>query len=216
MINLCRMIPRLARKVASALVVLCALTLVGACSRAPESEEAMMKAGLDALYTKNDPTAAVGLFRKVLERNPNHYGATFQLAKALERAGKREEARPVWEKMLAMAEAARDTQTAATVRTHLGQSEAGGEAAIQGAMMKAGLDALYTRNEPTAAVGLFRKVLERNPTHYGATFQLAMALDRAGKPAEARPLWEKVLKTAEGEGDKATAETARKRLAQKQ
>ncbi len=55
-------------------------------------------------------------------------------------------------------------------------------------------------------------MLERNPTHYGATFQLARALDRARKPIEARPLWEKVLRMAEGYGDKATADTARERL----
>ena len=80
-------------------------------------------------------------------------------------------------------------------------------------MMSAGLDALYKRGDPTAAVAQFRKLLERNPTHYGATFQLAMALDRAGRAAEARPLWEKVLNMAEGYNDAQTAATARARLA---
>src|SRR2546425_455950 len=66
--------------------------------------------------------------------------------------------------------------------------------------MTAGLDALYAKGDPKgdpeAAAPIFRKVLEQNPSHYGATFQLAMALDRAGKGAEARPLWEKVLRGA--------------------
>lgn len=79
-------------------------------------------------------------------------------------------------------------------------------------MMKAGLEALYTRRDPDGAAAQFRKMLERNPTHYGATFQLAMALDRAGKAAEARPLWEQVLRMAEGYRDTQTAETARVRL----
>jgi len=78
--------------------------------------------------------------------------------------------------------------------------------------MRAGLDAL-AKGDPGAAAGEFRKVLERNPAHYGATYQLAAALDRAGKGAEARPLWEKVLKMAEGYNDKATVAAARARLA---
>ena len=68
---------------------------------------------------------------------------------------------------------------------------------------------------PVAAAVDFRRVLQRNPEHYGATFQLATALDRAGKPTEARPLWEKALKMAEGYGDKGTQDTARARLARK-
>jgi tetratricopeptide (TPR) repeat protein len=78
------------------------------------------------------------------------------------------------------------------------------------ALMKAGLDALYAQNDPEAAAAQFRQLLARNPTHYGATFQLAMALDRGGKRDEARPLWEKVLKMAEGYQDAA----ARARLAE--
>ena len=83
------------------------------------------------------------------------------------------------------------------------------------ALMQAGLETLYTKGDAEAAAATFRKVLEQNPSHYGATFQLATALDRAGKPAEARPLWEKALKMAEGYTDKATAEAARARLTAK-
>jgi hypothetical protein len=52
--------------------------------------------------------------------------------------------------------------------------------------------------------------------HYGATFQLARALDQAGKPAEARPWWEKVLTLADGYKDAATAGIARARLQRKE
>jgi Flp pilus assembly protein TadD len=45
--------------------------------------------------------------------------------------------------------------------------------------------------------------------------QLAVALDRAGKPNEARPLWEKVLRMADGYNDRATANTAHSHLNQK-
>lgn len=83
----------------------------------------------------------------------------------------------------------------------------------QAALMKVGLDALYQRADYEAAIAAFRQVLTLNPTHYGAHYQLATALDRAGKPAEARPLWEKVLTMAEGYKDNQTAVTARIRLA---
>ena len=167
-----------------------------------------MHAGVEALYTRHDPGAAAPLFRQILARNPTHYGATYQLAAALEQAGKPDEARPLWERVLAMAEGYKDSATMDTARARLAQSAAASEQA----MMKEGMDALYARHDPAAAATLFRQVLERNPTHYGATYQLAAALDKAGRPAEARPLWEKVLVMAEGHKDQGTVDTARARL----
>jgi hypothetical protein len=80
----------------------------------------LMQSGLDALYTRGDAGAAVARFREVLARNPEHYGATLQLAKALDRAGKPQEALVVWRKMLVMAEAIADAETLQTVRARLG------------------------------------------------------------------------------------------------
>ena len=133
-----------------------------------------MKNGLDALYVKSDPEAAVKAFREVLAKNPEHYGANFQLAVALDRAGKPAEAVPQWEKSLAMAEAIKDETTADRARKRLGRPRPSPEDAA----MKAGLDALYGRKDPAAAIVEFRKVLEMNPSHYGASFQLASALDQ--------------------------------------
>ena len=107
-----------------------------------------------------------------------------------------------------MAEGYRDAETAAAARARLARTDVVSEEA----MMKVGLAALHDRHDPTAAAAAFRKVLERNPTHYGATFQLASALDAAGKRSEARPVWEKVLAMAEGYHDAATAAAARARL----
>jgi Tfp pilus assembly protein PilF len=179
-----------------------------------ESLEASIKAGLDLLYVRGDPAGAAVQFRKVLTLNPNHYGALFQLATALDRAGQPEEARLYWEKLLPLAEAAKDDATLAIVRARVPKPSAPGEDAIEATLMKEGLDALYVRRDPNSAVVEFRTVLARNPTHYGASFQLATALDRAGKRAEARPLWEKVLKMAEGYKDQQTLTVARARLAQ--
>lgn len=176
-------------------------------------QDAAMKAGLEALYSKNDPAAAVSHFRKVLAMNANHYGATFQLAAALDRAGDPAEARLVWEKMLGMAEARRDEATAGTARVRLQRPLSAAEQ--QGIFMKAGLDALYSRKDPNAAAAEFRKVLLLNPSHYGATYQLATALDSAGKSDESRPLWEAVLRMASSYNDRPTVEAARVRLARK-
>jgi tetratricopeptide (TPR) repeat protein len=191
------------------LIVALAIAFAGCSSKtATDDQVAAMQAGLDALYTRHDPPAAETEFRKVLAANPTHYGATYQLAAALDAAGRPDEARPLWEKMLALAESAGDKQTAATARTHLGQPPVETEETIMGA----GLDALYQRHDPAVAAEEFQKVLANNPTHYGATFQLASALDAAGKRAEARPLWKKMLDMAVAVNDTATADTARARL----
>jgi tetratricopeptide (TPR) repeat protein len=134
-----------------------------------DDEASLMTAGLAALQT-GKPEEAVGFFRKVLGRNPTHYGATFQLAAALDLAGQPGDARPLWEKVLGMAQGYGDKQTADTARARLARPDVLSEEAL----MSAGLDALYKRRDPAAAATVFRSVLDRNPTHYGATFQLAM------------------------------------------
>lgn len=80
-------------------------------------------------------------------------------------------------------------------------------------LMARGLDLLYSRQDAANAAGHFKLVLQRNALHYGANFQLAMALDRAGQPAEARAYWVKVLDMATSYKDAGTVEAARARLA---
>jgi Tfp pilus assembly protein PilF len=186
-----------------------ALTLVGCSSKpAADDQAAAMQAGLDAFYTRHDPQAATTEFEKVLAANPSHYGATFQLAAALDAAGRSDEARSLWEKMLTLAESSGDQQTAATARAKLSQPPV----ATEETLMRAGLDALYQRHDPTGAAAEFQQVLAKNPTHYGATFQLAAALEAAGRPQEARPYWEKALAMAQRYADTETADRARARL----
>ncbi|MEP7123687.1 MAG: tetratricopeptide repeat protein [Byssovorax sp.] len=176
-----------------------------------------MVLGLDALYTKHDPTTAAARFREVLAQNPQHYGATFQLAIALDQADKPAESRPVWAKMLGMAEAINDTATADRARARLAAIDripvASTSADPDGETMRLGLEALHAKRDPAGAAALFRKVLAHNPEHYGATFQLATALDQANRPAEARGYWSKVLKLAEAVNDTTVVATAHERLA---
>ncbi len=179
-----------------------------AAGASPAAEASLMQKGLDLLYKTGDAISAVDTFRAVLKTNPTHYGARFQLAKALDVSGKPAEARPIWEEVLGAAEAVKDTVTASTARRRLALPDTVSEAG----MMNQGLHLLYAERNQSAAAEQFRKVLERNPKHYGATFQLAKALDQAGKPDEARPYWEKVLTMAEGIKDQTTADAARTRL----
>ncbi|HSP98298.1 MAG TPA: tetratricopeptide repeat protein [Candidatus Dormibacteraeota bacterium] len=172
-------------------------------------EEETVRAGLEALYARRDPAQAAVHFATVLERNPKHYGATYQLATALDASGKREEAQRYWERVLWMAVEFNDRATVGTARARMGIA-----AMTVEALMQAGLDALYKRRDGDTAVVYFRVLLERNPQHYGATYQLAAALDAAGKPDEARSLWERVLAMAEASNDPPTVATARTRLAQ--
>ena len=167
-----------------------------------------MSRGLDLLYRTSDPIGAEAVFREVLQRNSTHYGARYQLAVALDRGGKPAEARPVWDAVLKNAEAIGDTSAIRAARARL----LAPDTASQGAMMALGIDLARRQNNPAAAAEQFRKVLQRNPTHYGATYQLAMALDKSGQAAQARLLWEKVLGMATTYKDEPTAQAARQRL----
>ncbi len=80
--------------------------------------------------------------------------------------------------------------------------------------MSAAVETMYTKKDPAAAVPLFQQILAENPTHFGATFQLAKALDATGRRAEARPIWEKLLPMAEGYKDRETTAVAKKRLSE--
>ena len=152
--------------------------------------------------------AAEQNFRAVLARNANHYGARYQLAVALDRGGRPTEARTEWTQVLQQAQSYNDSATMRTALARLGAPDTASAAA----MMTLGVDLLYRQNNPAAAAEQFRKVLQKNPTHYGATYQLATALDKEGQNAPARQLWSKVLGMATMYKDERTAATARARL----
>lgn len=162
--------------------------------------DVLMQAGMAALDT--DPTAAVKSFRTILERMPTHYGAAYQLANALDRSGDAAAALTQWQAVAKSADAIADTETAATARERAVDS---GRAAL----MAEGIKAHYERQQPDQAAELFRRVLKEVPTHYGANFQLAKALDAAGKDKEAAPIWKWVFDAASKAGDSETRRAAR-------
>ena len=82
-----------------------------------------------------------------------------------------------------------------------------------GILMDRGLAQLYQTNDPVGAQDVFRDVIRRNPTHYGAHYQLAVALDRGGNPTQARAAWVEMRKLADAIRDTATLNTVNRRLA---
>jgi Flp pilus assembly protein TadD len=86
-----------------------------------------------------------------------------------------------------------------------------GTAATQASLMSEGL-ALLRAGDASRAAKSFRQIIALNPTHYGAHYQLAVALDRSGNTHEARTVWQTVLRMAQGYHDAATEQTARTRL----
>ena len=78
--------------------------------------------------------------------------------------------------------------------------------------MQAGLTALYERNDARQAMVKFEDVLSRQPSHYGARFQLAKALDAMGQRSEAVTQWARVLAAAQLIGDSATIRQVKERL----
>jgi Tfp pilus assembly protein PilF len=174
---------------------------------AADPDAQLMTRGLAELQG-GDPATAERTFRELLAKNPNHYGGHYQLAVSLDRGGKPADARREWEYVKNAAQSANDSATLRSATARL----ASPDTASQEAMMARGLDLLYKGNDPAGAADEFRKVLRKNATHYGATYQLATALDRAGQRAAAKPYWEKALGMAIGFKDEKTAAVARERL----
>jgi tetratricopeptide (TPR) repeat protein len=172
------------------------------------SEAELMAKGTQLLYQAGDPIAAEAAFREVLAKNPTHYGAHYQLAVSLDRGGRPVDARAEWNEVLRMAESFKDSVSAQAARARLGSPDT----ASQNGLMARGIDLMYKQNNPVAAIEQFEAVLNRNRVHYGATYQLAVALDRANRAADARQVWQRVLPMAIQYKDQKTVDTARARL----
>jgi len=156
---------------------------------------------------------ALDAAREAVRLKPNLAPGHYYVGRALEDLGRRAEALDAYRRAV---ELNPDHVASTHALARLSQAEEDGpepeEARVQASIMEAGVDALYRRDDPATAIDRFREVLARNPTHYGATYQLAAALDRAGRREEARALWEQTLRMAEEFRDEATAAKARSRL----
>lgn len=80
---------------------------------------AMMASALRELYERRNARAAIAAFQRVLNTSAHHYGANFQLAKALDEAGESEAAVAQWRVVLEMAETAGDVVTVSEARRRI-------------------------------------------------------------------------------------------------
>jgi Flp pilus assembly protein TadD len=67
--------------------------------------------------------------------------------------------------------------------------------------MRAGVIHQRRLSQAERAVELYRSVLRQSPRHYGASYQLALALWSAGRKEEARAAWRKFVPLASKAGD---------------
>ena len=71
-------------------------------------EQKQMTAAMEARFGRRDLPEAIRAFEQILSRNPNHYGASFQLAAAWDAMGNANKARDAWLHFLPLAEQAKD------------------------------------------------------------------------------------------------------------
>lgn len=131
----------------------------------------------EALERLGRGDAALGEYREATRLDPDH-------AKAWAAQGRLLEARGEW----AAAAAAFDRAVA------IDPTDAD-------AAMRAGLLFHHRLGDGVAAVERYRHVLALNPAHYGASYQVAVALLAAGRPEDARDAWARFVPMAEAIGD---------------
>jgi tetratricopeptide (TPR) repeat protein len=146
--------------------------------------------------------------------NPDLALTHYYRAAALERLGRTDEALAAYRETTAI-----DGQHADAWQSQgrlLERQEAWGDAAaayeralaanptLAEAAMLAGLLRHYRLGQPGRAVEHYRTVLRLVPTHYGAHYQLAVALLADGKEPEARSAWRAFVPLAEAIGDRAS------------
>ncbi len=84
-----------------------------------QTADRLMRDGLAARYTRHDQSAAAISFLEILQIMPDHLGATYQLASALDASGRRDDARRYWQRTLELSERYGDRSSAATAKARL-------------------------------------------------------------------------------------------------
>lgn len=142
-----------------------------------------MALGLHLLHKRRRFRPAIGAFLAVLASNPHHYGALFQLAKALDAEKRGASALAVWTQVLTLANAGKDRFTAKVAQSRVKALSV--EHRAMAPDMKLGLKLHYQDRKYLVACVVYALFLRSWPQHYGARFQLAKAADLARFPTVA-------------------------------
>jgi tetratricopeptide (TPR) repeat protein len=165
-----------------------------------------MDEGVDLLYAQHNPTSALSLFDQVLAQNPHHYGAIYQRAKALDALGDLQHALDAWKQCAPLAARTRDQKATQYIQQRI--------AVLQKSIptitskMNAGVELLHSQKQPSKAVAYFQEVLATWKTHYGAKYQLAVALEQSNQRDASKTAWTRVQQAATEIGEAADIDAA--------
>jgi hypothetical protein len=203
------------RYLAACGVIVVALTLAGAAidhliPLVALTDDRLMHDGVEALYVRKDPVVAEHFFALILARNAAHYGANFQLARALDAQGRGADAVQTWNRVLQLSAMNKDRRTAAIAADRLAREPHLDDQTL----MSLAIHVRYDLPDPKRSVAMFRELMRRNPDNADMTYELASALDAAGDRVQARSIWEREMLLASAARDEAMVTLVRKRLEQ--
>lgn len=173
---------------------------------AASAEQAMIQ-GLSMLHEHGDPEAAILHFSTILEDNPDHYGALYQIASAFERTQQLYLAHLTWVKFEPMARQSNDAPSLSHAQARI--------AALKERMadledkMGTGVDLLHGQSRPADALPYFEDIRSAWPSHYGARYQHALALEQTGQHSAAENAWLLFLTSAEENKNREDIQAAR-------
>jgi tetratricopeptide (TPR) repeat protein len=203
------------RYLAACGVIVVALTLTGAAidhliPLIALTDDRLMHDGVETLYVRKDPVVAEHYFAMILARNAAHYGANFQLARALDAQERGAEAVPQWNRVLLLSKMNKDPKTAAIAEERLAREPHLDDQTL----MSLAIHVRYDVPDPKRSVAMFRELVRRNPDNADMTYELASALDASGDRVQARSIWEREMLLASAARDEAMVTLVRKRLEQ--
>jgi len=154
-----------------------------------------MNQGVSLLYEHGDAQTAIGHFSAVLALNAKHYGALYQIAKAFEQSQQLRLAHRAWREFEPLAQESTDTPSLVYATERIAALE--DQMTALDEQMNTGVDLLHVQGRPDDAVPYFEEVRNAWPTHYGARYQHAVALEQSGQNDAAEGAWHQFLAAAE-------------------
>jgi hypothetical protein len=175
----------------------------------PIDDPTQLAAEAKAARGRNDARRAAVLWRRRASRYPADTAAWRMAAEALDASGQVDEGRRIWLKVRELALRSGDKTSMDAAHDRLDDPE---EEIAEAGWMNDALAALYQKNDPPTAVSLLKTILAQTPAHFGASFQLARALEAAGQKKEALEQWKHFRAMPETANDAPSAKMAEDRI----